>query len=176
MTGAGPIGSLCVAVAKDAGAAEIVVTDLQAMPLAAARRMGADKTVNLAAEGDGLTAYKADKGQFDVAFECSASASAIRDALTCLRPRGTLIAVGVAGDTPMPLNLIVSKEIAVRGTHRFHAEFATAVAAIDSGTIDMEPIISPSFPMEAATDAFRHAGDRARAMKVHILFNGYSAP
>ena len=175
VTGAGPIGALCVAVARDAGAGEIVATDLQAMPLSVAKQMGADRSLNLSEEGDGLGPYKADKGQFDVAFECSASAAAIRDALSCLRPRGTLIAVGVAGDTPMPLNLIVSKEIAVRGTHRFHAEFSAAAAAIDSGTIDVGPIISPSFPLEKAVDAFTRAGDRARAMKVHILFNGYSA-
>ncbi|MET1413291.1 L-idonate 5-dehydrogenase [Roseibium sp. HPY-6] len=174
VTGAGPIGSLCVAVARDAGAAEIVATDLQAMPISVAERMGADKTVNLAAEPGGLDPYKTDKGQFDVAFECSASAAAIRDALTCLRPRGTLVAVGVAGDTPMPLNLIVSKEITVRGTHRFHGEFAAAVEAINSRTIDVAPIISPSFPIEKAHDAFKEAGDRARAMKVHILFNGYT--
>ncbi|WP_306142441.1 L-idonate 5-dehydrogenase [Roseibium sp. MMSF_3412] len=176
VTGAGPIGALCVAVARDAGAGEIVATDLQAVPLSIARQMGADKTVNLAEEQDGLDAYKADKGQFDVVFECSAAASAIRDALTCLRPRGTLVAVGVAGDTPMPLNLIVSKEIAFRGTHRFHAEFADAVEAINSGSIDVTPIISPSFPIEMARDAFEQAGDRAHTMKVHILFNGFSGP
>ncbi|WP_299476194.1 L-idonate 5-dehydrogenase [uncultured Roseibium sp.] len=175
VTGAGPIGALCVAVAREAGATEIVATDLQAMPLSVAKQMGASKTVNLAAECDGLDPYKTDKGQFDVAFECSAAASAIRDALLCLRPRGTFIAVGVAGDTPVPLNLIVSKEITVRGTHRFHAEFAASVTAINSGSIDVAPIISPSFPLEKAVDAFTQAGDRTHAMKVHILFNGYRA-
>ncbi|MEO1113451.1 MAG: L-idonate 5-dehydrogenase [Pseudomonadota bacterium] len=175
VTGAGPIGALCVAVARDAGAAEIVATDLQAMPLGVAKQMGADKTINLAEDREGLDAYEADKGRFDVAFECSASASAIRDALTCLRPRGTLVAVGVAGDIAMPLNLIVSKEIAVRGTHRFHTEFASAVEAINNGSIDVAPIISPSFPVEKAVDAFKQAGNRTRAMKVHILFNGFSA-
>lgn len=174
VTGAGPIGVLCVAVARDAGATEIVATDLQEMPLRIAEQMGAGKTLNLAADRDGLDRYKADKGQFDVAFECSASASAIRDALLCLRPRGALIAVGVAGDTPMPLNLIVGKEIAVKGTHRFHTEFAAAVQTINSGAIDVAPIISPSFPIERAPDAFKQAGDRAHAMKVHILFNGYT--
>ncbi len=175
VTGAGPIGALCVAAAKDADASEIAVTDLQAMPLAVARQMGANETIDLSTDPDGLAPYKTDKGQFDVAFECSASAAAIKDALLSLRPRGTLVTVGVAGDTPMPLNLIVSKEITVKGTHRFHAEFAAAVKAIDEGTIDVGPIISPSYPLEQAAEAFDHAGDRARAMKVHIVFNGYSA-
>lgn len=174
VTGAGPIGALCVAVAKHAGADEIIVTDLQAMPLSVAEKMGATKTINLRKDPDGLAAFKVDKGQVDVAFECSASPHAIKDALHCLRPRGTLVAVGVGGDTPMPLNLIVSKEIAVKGTHRFHAEFASAVRAIDEGSIDVEPIISPAYPLDQAVAAFDRAGDRESAMKVHILFNGHA--
>jgi threonine dehydrogenase-like Zn-dependent dehydrogenase len=42
ITGSGPIGALCVLVARHAGAREIVVTDLADAPLAAAKRVGAD--------------------------------------------------------------------------------------------------------------------------------------
>ncbi|HCW68496.1 MAG TPA: L-idonate 5-dehydrogenase, partial [Thalassospira lucentensis] len=48
ITGAGPIGSLCAAAAKLAGAAEIVVTDLQDFALGVARKMGATRTINIA--------------------------------------------------------------------------------------------------------------------------------
>ena len=172
VTGAGPIGALCVAVAAQAKAGEIVVTDLQDMPLDVAKKMGATSTVNLARNPGGLDGYKLEKGQFDVVFECSAAPAAIRDALECLQPRGTLVMVGVAGETPVPLNLIVSKEISVRGTHRFSEEFAEAVSAIDTGAIPVRPIISPSFSVEDAVAAFDRAGDRSSAMKVHILFDG----
>lgn len=175
VTGAGPIGALCVAVARQAEAGRIVATDLKDKPLAVARQMGADETVNLSTDPEGLERDKADKGQFDVVFECSAAPAAIRDALLCLRPRGTMVAVGVAGDIPVPLNLIVSKEINLRGTHRFHEEFAAAVDAIDTRSLSVAPIISPAFPLEQAVEAFDFASDKGNAMKVHILFNGQTA-
>ncbi len=170
VTGAGPIGALCAAVARQRGATEIVVTDLQDATLAIAARMGATRTVNVLREGDAMDAYAADKGHFDVVFECSAAAPAVRTAIACVRPRGVIVQVGVTGDTPVPLNLIVSKEIALTGTHRFHAEFGEAVRLIDSGAIDVKPIITGTYPLENALAAFEAAGDRSRSVKVQLSF------
>ena len=82
VTGAGPIGSLCVAVAHQRGASEIVVTDLQDTMLEAAMRMGATRTINVAENAAAMDDYSADKGYFDICFECSAARAAIRDAIT----------------------------------------------------------------------------------------------
>ena len=49
------------------------------------------------------------------------------DVDAALRPRGTLIQVGVTGDVTIPLNALVGKEITWRGSQRFHQEFAEAV-------------------------------------------------
>lgn len=170
VTGAGPIGVLCVAVAKLRGAAEIVATDLEDAALAMARRMGATGTVNVATEGARMEAFTADKGRFDAAFECSAAASAIAAAFAAVRPRGVVVQVGVGGETPVPINLLVGKEIQLRGTHRFHPEFAEAASLIDSGAIDVTPIITGSWPLEQALDAFAAASDRARSTKAQLTF------
>ncbi|HRW14403.1 MAG: L-idonate 5-dehydrogenase [Rhodobacteraceae bacterium] len=168
VTGAGPIGSLCVAAAAHAGAGEIVVTDLHDATLAAAGAMGATRAVNVAREA--LTEFAADKGHFDVTFECSAAAPAVRSAIECTRPLGRIVQVGVTGDLPVPINMIVGKEIELVGAHRFHAEFAEAVALIDSGTIDPTPILTRTFPVAEALEAFALAGDRTRAVKVQLSF------
>ena len=170
VTGAGPIGALCAAVARQRGAVEVVVTDLQDATLAVAARMGATQTVNVARDGATMETFTADKGHFDVAFECSAAPAALRTAITTVRPKGTIVQVGVTGDIAIPLNLIVSKEIALKGTHRFHPEFAEAVRLIDSGAIDVKPIITGSYPLEQALEAFEAAGDRTRSVKVHLTF------
>ncbi|RAI01515.1 L-idonate 5-dehydrogenase [Acuticoccus sediminis] len=172
VTGAGPIGVLCAAVAAEAGAAEVVVTDLQDIPLKAAAAMGATRTINVAREDAEMEAYAADKGYFHTAFECSAAAPAVRTAITSVRPRGTIVQVGVTGDLPVPINLLVSKEIRYQGTQRFHAEFADAVAMISERRIDLKPMISASVPLDAAADAFAMAGNRAEAIKVHLTFAG----
>lgn len=49
--------------ARRAGAAEIVATDLAQVPLDLARKIGADRTINMKDELDGLAG---DKGYFDV--------------------------------------------------------------------------------------------------------------
>ena len=170
VTGSGPIGALCAAVAREAGAVEITVTDIEDAPLAVARAMGATRTVNVARTPEAMEALAQDKGTIDVTFECSAAPSAIRGALACTRPQGTIVQVGVTGDAAVPINMLVAKEIVWRGTHRFHPEFPQAVAMIADGRIDVRPIITGSYPMDRALEAFEAAGDRKRAVKVQIAF------
>lgn len=171
VTGAGPIGILCAAVAAQAGASEVVVTDLQDTVLEIARQMGATRTINVARDASDIERYAENKGYFHTAFECSAAAPAITSAIASLRPRGTLVQVGVAGDTPMPVNTLVAKEICLQGTHRFDEEFAQALDAITSNRIDPRPIITGRFPLEDAASAFEAAADRSRSVKVHLQFD-----
>ncbi len=170
VTGAGPIGALCVAVVRHRGAAEIVVTDLHDQPLAVSRRMGATKVLNVATDPQALARYEADKGYFDVAFECSAAAPAIEAAIRTVRPQGRIVQVGVSGPQPIALNALVGKELSLVGTHRFHAEFAEAAALIDAGAIDVAPIITHSFPPEDLGEAFRIAADRTVSVKSQLSF------
>lgn len=170
VTGAGPIGALTVAALRHAGVEQIVVTDLEDYPLDIARRMGATETINIRTQPDLLAGYAAGKGHFDVAFECSAAAPAIRAAIQATRPQGTVVAVGVAGEVAVPLNLIVGKEIAFIGTHRFTAEYAAAVRMIDRRAIDVRAIISATHDIGSAPVAFDMAQDRCRAIKVQLSF------
>ena len=170
VTGAGPIGVLTIAAALHAGAAEIVATDLTDAALERARAMGATRTINVATDAGELSEYEADKGQFDVAFECSAAAPAIRSAIATVRPRGLIVQVGVTGDMTVPLNALVGKELHWIGTQRFDKEFAQAADLIGRREIDVRPIISHSFPISDALAAFEQAGDRSAACKVQITF------
>lgn len=170
ITGAGPIGCLMVAAARHHGATEIVVTDLADAALERAKAMGASRTTNVSRDAAALAEFEAGKGYFDLVFECSAAAPAIRSAIAAIRPRGTMVQVGVTGEIPIPLNAIVGKELHIHGTQRFHEEFATAVALISSRRIDVRPIISHSLPLEDANAAFTLAGDRTAACKVQLTF------
>jgi L-idonate 5-dehydrogenase len=170
VTGAGPIGAICVALARLRGAAEVVATDVQDFTLAVAARIGADRTVNVAADPDGLADEAVGKGRIDVTLECSANAHAIAQAIAATRPQGTLVQIGVGGATPLPLNLIVAKELRVVGTHRFDVEFADAVRMIGAREIDLSPMVTRVLPAREAVRAFDLAGDRARAVKVQLDF------
>ncbi|WP_410217504.1 L-idonate 5-dehydrogenase [Paracoccus sp. (in: a-proteobacteria)] len=170
VTGAGPIGAICTALARLRGAAEIVVTDVQDFTLGVAQRMGADRVANVAQDPDALADYATGKGKIDVVLECSANQHAIAQAIGVTRPQGTVVQLGVGGSTPLPLNLIVGKELRFVGTHRFDTEFVNAVRMIGAGEIDLTPLVTQVLPASEAVRAFDMAGDRTQAVKVQLDF------
>ncbi|MBN8944140.1 MAG: L-idonate 5-dehydrogenase [Rhizobiales bacterium] len=170
VTGCGPIGMLSVIVARHSGAAEIVVTDVSDFPLAIARQVGATRAINIAAEPEALAPYGADKGTFDVLFEASGHQSALVGALDALRPGAVVVQLGLGGDMTLPINLIVAKEIQLRGTFRFDSEFALAVDLMGRGLVDVKPLLTATVPFREARAAFALALDRSRAVKVQMAF------
>ncbi|MDT7953121.1 MAG: L-idonate 5-dehydrogenase [Acetobacteraceae bacterium] len=168
VTGAGPIGALSILVARQAGAREIVATDLADAPLAIARRIGADGVVNVRSDAAGLERFAAGKGYFDVVFEASGSAAALSAAIGVARPGAVVVQVGLGGDMVLPINTIVAKEIELRGTFRFDREFEWAVGFLASGAIDVAPLLTEIVPLDEAVRAFELAGDRSKAMKVQV--------
>lgn len=170
VTGSGPIGVLAVIAARRAGAVEIVATDIADEPLAVAQCVGADATVNVAAEPDGLARYTADKGHFDIMFEASGNHRALVGAFAALRPGAIIVQVGTGGDFTIPISVLVAKELELRGTFRFHEEFALAVELLGRRLVDVRPLLSATLPIERAVEAFDLASDRKRAMKVQLSF------
>ena len=169
VTGCGPIGALVVVAARLHGAAEIIVTDIVDEPLAIANRLGADRTINVAADPDALKPYADQKGRVDVMLECSGNERALRAGLEVLAPRGTMVQLGLGGDMSLPQNVVVAKELAIVGSFRFHAEFGLAVRLLDAGRVDLAPLITASFGLDDARMAFEAANDRRRSMKVQLL-------
>ncbi|MBW4021875.1 MAG: L-idonate 5-dehydrogenase [Proteobacteria bacterium] len=170
VTGCGPIGALVVAAARFHGAAEIIVTDIVDEPLAVARRLGADHAINTARDPKGLAPYAAEKGQIGIMVECSGNERALRGGMEVVQPRGTIVQLGLGGDVSLPQNMVVAKELSITGSFRFHDEFPLAVQLIDSGRVDLTPLLTGTFPMEQATAAFEAANDRRTAMKVQLTF------
>lgn len=170
VTGAGPIGMLAMLAARHAGAREVVITDLVDAPLALARRLGADAALNLRADPTALDRFAPDKGWFDVVLEASGATAALAGAMVVARPGAVIVQLGIGPENPLPLNMLTAKELTLRGSFRFHEEFAMAVEAIGSGRIDVAPLLTEVVPMAQAKAAFELAGDRSRAMKVQLSF------
>jgi L-idonate 5-dehydrogenase len=120
---------------------------------------------------DALAGYGTDKGHFDVMFEASGNAKALADGLAVVRPTGIVVQIGIAGaEMTLPMHLAVAKEIELRGTFRFHEEFALAVALIGGGLVDVMPLLTATLPLVQANEAFALAADRSKAMKVQLAF------
>ncbi len=171
VTGCGPIGVLAILCARRAGAAEIVATDLSDFTLDIARACGAERVVNMAREPQALDVYAAEKGHFDVLYECTGVAAALAQAIATMRPRGVVLQLGLGGDMSLPMMAITAKELDLRGAFRFHQEFATGVELMRKGLINVQPLITQTVPLAKAEDAFRVASDRSKAMKAQIHFS-----
>jgi L-idonate 5-dehydrogenase len=170
ITGCGPIGALALLAARAAGAGEVVVTDVMDRVLELAGDLGADRAINVASVPGWVDEYTRGKGHFDVMIEASGNQSAIVSGLSVLRPRGILVQLGLGGDVSLPLNTIVAKEIDLRGSFRFHEEFVEAVDALNTGRIDVAPLLTARHPVAEAEAAFRLAADRTKSMKVQLDF------
>lgn len=171
VTGCGPIGAMVVIAARRAGATRIVATDVVEQPLRKAARVGADETINVAAQADALARDALDKGRFDVLFECSGNALALRAAFDVVRPRGIVVQCGLSGgEVTLPLNTVVAKELDLRGTFRFHEEFGLAVSLINQRLVDLKPLVSATLPYRDAARAFALAADRSQSLKVLLDF------
>ncbi len=171
VTGCGPIGQLAVLVARACGAVEIVATDVAPFTLEMAQKIGADSVHNVAEDPGALDQYAPNKGNFDVLFECSGVAAALAATIPALRPGAVIMQLGLGGDMTLPVQAMTAKEIELRGSFRFHAEFFEAVEMMQAGRLNVKPLVTHALGLENAVEAFDLASDRSQAIKVQIQFS-----
>ena len=87
-----------------------------------------------------------------------------------MRPRGVVMQLGLGGDMTVPMMQITAKELDLRGSFRFHEEFAIAVQMMQSGALDVKPLISHTLAFTEAEAALELANDRSQAMKAQLAF------
>lgn len=170
VTGCGPIGILSIICARRAGADLIVATDLSDFTLDVARKIGADEVINMGDMPDGLETFSANKGTFDVLYECSGAAPALTAGIHAMRPGGTIMQLGLSGDMSLPMMAITSKELSLKGSFRFHSEFQTGVSLMQKGLIDVKPLITQTVELDQAVQGFELASDRTQTVKAQISF------
>ena len=72
-----------------------------------------------------------------------------------VRPRGLIVQVGLGAEMALPTNIVVTREIEVRGTFRFTSEFALAVDLMNQGRVDVKPLITAKVPFVEARSRSR---------------------
>jgi L-idonate 5-dehydrogenase len=165
--GAGPIGLLVMLAARQAGAGAVTVIDIAAAPLQFAKKLGADRVVDISGGPAKLSALAQDN-PVDVTFEVSGTAAGLASAIGTVKRGGTVVQVGnlPGGQISIPANQIMAKELDVKGSFRTGDEYRKAVDLIAAGKIPVESLITAQRPLTAAPDAFRLALDRSQSVKV----------
>jgi len=112
--GVGGLGHIAVQMGRAAGA-EVSAIDISDEKLALAKSLGATRTLN-AAQTDVVREVRG-SGGVHVALVTSAAKSAYDIAFPCVRPTGTLLAVGLpAGDISFPAILMAAGEIQIKAS------------------------------------------------------------
>ncbi|WP_434811957.1 zinc-dependent alcohol dehydrogenase [Microbacterium sp. bgisy189] len=158
--GAGTIGVLCVVAALHAGAASVVVTDMDTGKLERARRVGARGAVLASAPDVNEQVLNAlGSPTADVVLDCVANERSFAQSIALLRRAGTLVVVGVPPrDASLPMPLIQDWEIRVQGCAAYtEADVRTAIDIAADGGLPTDEIISQVFGLEAVADAFAAA-------------------
>ncbi|GAB2794980.1 L-idonate 5-dehydrogenase [Amycolatopsis magusensis] len=150
VNGSGPIGALVVAAAKHAGAASVTASDIAETSLDMARAMGADATVNVGSE--------ALPDDVEIAFEASGAPAALGPVLRATARGGTVVQVGNLPGAAVSAVLgdLVTRELTWIGSYRFVEEISDALTAM-AGGLDVTPVVSHRFPIDAAAEALAAA-------------------
>lgn len=138
VTGAGPIGLVCLQAALAFGATEVTVTDVVPARLQLARELGASAAL------DARHTSLADAGvEPDVLLECSGVPAAIGAAIRTVTRAGRVVLVGMGGDEiPLPLAHVQTRELEVTGTFRYANTWPAAIALAATGRVALEPLVT----------------------------------
>ncbi len=166
VSGAGPIGNLAAQVARAAGAAEVVVTDVNEYRLEVASRVGATRVLDVRA-----TPLAESGVQADVLLECSGVPSALVDGIRALAPAGTAVVVGMGPeeDATIPLSLIQNRELWLTGTFRYANTYPAALALAAQGRVDLDVIMTGRYGLDEAEAALRAPREDPQAIKPMVF-------
>jgi len=165
VTGAGPIGNLCMQAARAAGATTVVIADVNLERLERAARLGATRTIDLT--GRQLTP---EDGSFDVLLECTGAEALIGHGILVLRPAGTAVLVGMGPglEARIPVAALQARELTLIGTFRYANTYPTAIALAASGRVDLDSLVDARFPLEEVERALSANRENPSLLKVMV--------
>jgi L-iditol 2-dehydrogenase len=149
VVGSGMIGLLVIQALKIAGCEEVIAIDLDDDRLRLAAELGASATYN-GAKLDAVAAVLERTGGMgvDVALEVVGAAKPLATAIACTRRGGQIGLVGnLSAEVPLPLQVVVTRELTLTGTLASAGEYPRAIELIASGAIRVEPLISAVAPL-----------------------------
>jgi threonine 3-dehydrogenase len=148
VTGAGPIGIMAAAVARHAGARNVVITDIVPERLALAGRVADVTPVNVAQEElADVVARLGMKEGFDIGLEMSGSQIALDQMIETLVMGGRIALLGIPpGKSPVDWSRIVFKAITIKGVYgrEIFETWYKMIAMLQNG-LDVSKVITHRF-------------------------------
>ena len=160
VTGCGPIGLFCIAIARAEGAARVIASDINDYRANLGRVAGADAVIDARRPDAAEALLQAAGRPFDVALEMSGAASAIEQALRCLRPGGWISLLGLpVAPVTLDLNeLVIQKGVTVHGIfgRRIWETWEhTRRLLSPGGGVDVKPLITHHIALDDVEEAMQ---------------------
>ena len=173
--GLGGIGLAVVMGAKEAGASRIVAVDINPDKFELARELGATDFVNPKDYDKPIqeVIVELTDGGVDFSFECIGNVDVMRSALECCHKGwGESVIIGVAGAgqeiSTRPFQLVTGRvwRGSAFGGVRGRTELPGMVEKAMSGSLDLDPFITHTLPLERINEAFdlMHSGESIRTV------------
>jgi L-iditol 2-dehydrogenase len=155
--GAGMIGLLTMQAARAAGAARVMIADIDATRLDLARTLGVDAAFSLSgAELTREIMQQTGGLGADVVLEAVGRNETIATAIDCVRKGGTVTLIGnITPQVTLPLQKVVSRQIRIQGSAASAGEYPEAIDLVASGRILVKPLITAVAPLEDGPQWFK---------------------
>lgn len=156
----GGVGSSLVQLARVLGAREIIAVDVNDEKLAAARRLGATRTVNSRTTDAREVVLEATDGHgVDVAFEALGSPQTFAQALTLIAAGGRMVTVGLGAAGArgeVELNQMVRRGLRIIGSYgaRTRTDLPAVVDLAARGVLRYRDIVTRVYPLDRVNHAY----------------------
>jgi L-iditol 2-dehydrogenase len=177
--GAGSIGLLLVQWLRILRAEQIIVTDILEDKLRIASKVGAQATLNPSQVDVAREVQKLVSDGADLTLEATGVPQVLEQSLSLTRPRGKIVLAGNQPlDKSLPLTFVetlIRREISLIGCFMSYSapfpghEWTETLAALLSGSLDMDTLISHRFPISRAPEVFEGIGTHHLAHQKIIL-------
>jgi L-iditol 2-dehydrogenase len=171
VVGAGMIGLLAIQALRVYGCSKIIAVDLEESKLALARQLGADETL-LATDPELSAKLKAltDGRGPDIAVEVVGVQKSIVTAIENVRRGGTVTLVGnLAPAVEIPLQTVVTRQLKLQGSCASAGEYRECIRLMDSGAINVDPLMSAIAPLSEGAEWFNRLYAREPGLMKVIL-------
>jgi alcohol dehydrogenase len=153
--GCGGVGLSAIMIAKGLGA-KVVAVDISDEKLEFAKSIGADAVVNSTQTAEVVEAVKdLTGGGAHVSIEALGHPQLVFDSISCLRKRGRHVQVGIMEsgqhNTPIPMNLVIGRELEILGSHGMQAHrYPEMFELIKAGRLQPERLIGKTVSLDEA--------------------------
>jgi alcohol dehydrogenase len=138
--GCGGVGLSAVMIGAALGA-RVIAVDIVPAALDKARSLGADAVINTVEDGDPAAAvHEMTGGGAHVSVDALGSPATAVASVRCLRRRGRHVQIGLllgpSSTPPIPMDLVIARELEIHGSHGMAAhEYPAMLALVADGTL-----------------------------------------